>query len=160
MGRNTIGPWRAALNWHLAVMLFGSVAATLIVTIPYFALCSIVYGFPPPEPSWTTLRALQILQSVAIAGGGGWLALAYFKRRWTITYGQMRFQLKAIAIAVPLSCILIVLAISIPRYGVTPLVLGSALLIFGSFTTIFLAGSFYFARRLNRDDAPDASLTK
>jgi len=76
------------------------------------------------------------------------MAFVYFMSKYDITYAQMRFQLKVIAIAVPLFCVLILLGISIPRYGITTPLLLSGLLVFGTFTVIFLAGSFHYAQRL------------
>jgi hypothetical protein len=143
-----LGEWRAAINWHLSVLIFGSLAATLLLTIPFLFVYCIIYGIPPPAPSWLTMRLLQLAQAGVISTAGGYLALRYFRNRFDITYSQMREPMTVLAVAVPALCVLTVFLVSIPKYGVTQLLTVSAALIFGTFTLLFIAGSFHFARKL------------
>jgi hypothetical protein len=114
-----IGPWRAAINWYFSILFFGALVATVVTTLPLFATLFLLYGFKPPDPSYETLRSLQIVQSVVVSIGGGYFARRYFARTYAITYSHFAFQLKALAAGVPLTCIAVVLGISIPKYGVS-----------------------------------------
>ena len=75
------------------MFLFGSLAATLVVTLPFLGMWCLFYGIPPPPPSWITLRTVQLLQEVVVSGMGGYLALRYFRARFEITYAEMRCPL-------------------------------------------------------------------
>jgi hypothetical protein len=60
----------------------------------------------------------------------------------------MRRPLMVLAAGIPVSCVLMVVFISVPKYGATSWELLNALLIFGSFGVLFVAVSFYFAKKL------------
>jgi hypothetical protein len=146
-----LGPWRAALNWYAAVLVFGSLAATVLVTVPGLVVLLVAYGGRDPFASksgWVAVRIVQILQSLVIGLAGGALALRYFRRRVATTYREMRRPLcilAAFAAAVPVA---IGAGIAFLRYGPTTPMLVTFALVFVPFIVCFLAGSLHFAARL------------
>jgi ethanolamine transporter EutH len=146
-----MNPWRTALNWHLGVLLFGSLAATVLVFIPFIAVLLAIYGSAGPGETpalWYALRIAQILQSLVIGLAGGYLTLRYFRRRFSIAYEDMRRQLRVIGFGTMGLLVLLSMIIALLRYGPTPAMLSTSVVIFGAFVVCFLMGSFHFARKL------------
>ena len=140
-------PWRATIMWYFSVLIFGGFAATVFPTIPFICIYWKLYGLTVP-PAPITLRFLQLSQTIIISTAGGYFALRYFHNRFDVTYNQIRKQMKILAAGVPSSCVLIVFLISIPKYGITTPLIINSLVIFGSFSILFISGCFYFAKKL------------
>jgi hypothetical protein len=145
-----MGPWRAAFNWHMGVFVFGSLAAT-VLTVPCVIVLFLVYGQNPGDSksAWIAVRVVQILQNFVIGFAGGALTLRYFRRRLPMTYGQMRGPMIITVGLIAALPVLLGVGIGLSRYGPTLQMILTASVIFGVFIACFLAGSFYFARKLD-----------
>ncbi len=144
-----MGPWRAAINWHMGVFVLGSIAAT-VATLPVLVPLVLIYGDHPFKgiSGWVTLRVIQILQSVVIGLAGGWLTHRYFRRRISVNYTRFRRSLIVTGGIIAALPVALGIAIAISKYGPTLPMMLTASLIFGTFIICFLAGSFHFAQKL------------
>jgi hypothetical protein len=130
-GRKALGAYRAAVNYYLGILVYGSLLATVVVFVPFLAIYIIMFGWPPPQPTNTMLRLVQVIEGLVIGYGGSIIVRRVFARKYKVQMQEMRKAMKWTALLVPALFILILLSISIPKYGLTIAVVVNGTMVFG-----------------------------
>ena len=131
---------RIAFNFVFGTLILGSIAATVLVFIPFFLAASAIHGFiiPPPSPSNVALRVIQLVECYVICHVGSILAAKCIKNHITLeNFQSIRRRSLLWALVIPALCLIVIAGISIPKYGLTFAVAFNGGLVFGSFTVLF-----------------------
>lgn len=132
---------RLAFNFVFGTLILGSVAATVLVFLPFLLAYSAIHGFsmPPPSPSNAVLRTVQIIEAYVICHVGSILAAKRIRVHLSLeNVRSVRWRSLLWALAIPSLCLMAIICIAIPKYGLTFAVMFNGTLIFGSFTVLFL----------------------
>ena len=139
-------PWRITFNFYFGTVIVGSLFAFVIVFIPFILIYIFIYGFPPPSPTNLVLRIIQITEGFVIANLGSKFMLKYLKKRYTLEKSKLKKPFTYINIISISLCLLVVLCISIQKYGLTYAVIINSSLVFFPFIAFM---SYYLRKRLN-----------